>query len=247
MDIYKTVDMYNNTIKKQRPFEGRMLEEIKKYYRVSSTWASNALEGNTLTESETKIILEDGLTIGGKPLKDIFEAIGHAEAYDYMFSLLNHKTITEKDILKMHSVFFKNIDEQYAGEYRDVEVVITGSKFPVAKAEDIPKKMDALCEWIAIERGSCHPVEFAAQLHKKLVIIHPFIDGNGRIARLLMNTALIQDGYLPAVIPPVLRRDYIDAIEEARINDRLFNRFIAERVLESHKEIAKLLHIPIIK
>jgi Fic family protein len=87
-------------------------------------------------------------------------------------------------------------------------------------------------------------VRFAAQLHKRFVFIHPFKDGNGRIARLLMNTALIQDGYLLAVIPPVLRQEYIELLEKAHINDKPFEQFVAERVIESEKEIMRLLHIP---
>jgi Fic family protein len=92
-----------------------------------------------------------------------------------------------------------------------------------------------------------HPVEFAALLHKRFVCIHPFIDGNGRIARLLMNTALIQDGYMPAVIPPILRREYMSLLEQAHTDDRPFMDFVAERVLETEKDVMRLLHIPALK
>lgn len=244
MDIYKRIDLYKSKIDEQRPFEGQLLKEIKNYYRIGLTWSSNAIEGNTLTESETKVLLEDGLTVGGKPLKDTFETLGHAQAYDFMFTLLHNRQLTEADILTMHRMFYKDIDAEAAGCYRNHTVIITGSKYAVSKVERIPKEMEQLLEWAAVGRTQYHPVEFAAQLHKRFVFIHPFVDGNGRISRLLMNTALIQDGYMLAVIPPVLRQEYISLLERAHKDDRPFMDFIAERVLESEKEIMRLLHIP---
>ena len=105
-------------------------------------------------------------------------------------------------------------------------------------------QMAELFSWAENKRAEYHPVEFAAQLHKRFVFIHPFIDGNGRLSRLLMNTGLIQDGYMLAVIPPILRQEYISLLERAHHDDRPLMDFIAERVLESEKEIMRLLHIP---
>jgi len=244
MPLYEKIDLCKLEIDKLRPFEGNLLKEIRAYYRIGLTWSSNALEGNSLTESETKVLLEDGLTVGGKPLRDTFEALGYAEAYDFMFTLLRGRQITEADTLTMHWMFYKNIDPGAAGRYRDRLVFITGSRYPVCKPGRISGQMDELFAWAASERDKYHPVQFAAQLHKRFVFIHPFIDGNGRLARLLMNTALIQDGYLPAVIPPVLRQEYVSLLERAHKDDRPFMDFIAERVLESEKEIMRLLHIP---
>ena len=244
MDIYSLLDLYKVVIDQRRPFEGAMLTQLKNYYRIGLTWSSNALEGNTLTESETKVLLEDGLTVGGKPLRYTFEAIGHAKAYDFMFTLHKNRTITERDILTMHQMFYENIEKDYAGKYRDMDVFISGSKYPVTETQRIQEDMEGLFQWIATERDQFHPVTFAAQLHKRFVFIHPFKDGNGRIARLLMNTALIQDGYLLALIPPILRREYIELLEKAHRDDEPFEMFIAERVIESQKEIMRLLHIP---
>ena len=128
---------------------------------------------------------------------------------------------------------------------RDRDVFISGSKYPVVETKRIQAEMDGFVNWILTERDRLHPVVFAAQLHKRFVFIHPFKDGNGRIARLLLNTALIQDGYLVAVIPPVLRYEYIELLEKAHRDDKPFELFIAERVIESQKEIMRLLHIPI--
>ncbi len=247
MSDFKKIDLYKAAIDELRPFECDMLNEIKGYYRVGLTWSSNAIEGNTLTESETKVLLEDGLTVGGKPLRDTFEALGHAQAYDFMFTLLRGRKISEADVLTMHKMFYKDIDADNAGKYRSMLVIITGSKYPVSAMGKIQGDMDGLFKWITEERDNYHPVEFAAQLHKRFVFIHPFIDGNGRISRLLMNTALIQDGYMLAVIPPVLRQEYISLLERAHKDDKPFIDFIADRILESEKEIMRLLHIPIPK
>lgn len=245
MNIFDKIDRYKEAIDKFRPFEGHLLNEIKSYYRIVLTWSSNAIEGNTLTESETKMLLEDGLTVGGKPLKDTLEALSHAQAYDFMFSLLGSRRITEDVALTMHRMFYKNINPEAAGRYRTDPVIITGSQYAVCKVEQIENEMKKLFQWAASERDKYHPVEFAAQLHKRFVFIHPFIDGNGRISRLLMNTALIQSCYLLAIIPPVLRHDYISLLELAHKDDRPFIDFIAERVLETEKDIMRLLHIPL--
>ena len=245
MGSLEKLDLYQNIINDLRPFEGEMLEQIKDFYKIGLTWTSNALEGNSLTESETKILIEDGLTIGGRPLRDMFEAVDHAKAYDYMFTLLSHREIQEKDILYLHRLFFHNIDEEFAGKYRDIPVFISGSKYPVTKVEDIQNEIKRLCKWMEDERKNYHPVEFAALLHKKFVFIHPFKDGNGRVARLLMNTALIQDRYLPALIPPILRSEYISLLEKAHYDDKDFIDFIIEREIESQKDFLRMLHIPI--
>lgn len=242
--LYEKIDLYKALIDEKRPFDGSLLDEIKGYYRIGLTWSSNAIEGNTLTESETKILLEDGLTAGGRPLRDTFEALGHAKAYDFMFTLLHSRHITEEDALTMHRMFYNGIDPDVAGLYRTKPVIITGSKYSVCKVDKIQTEINQLFKWVASERDKFHPVEFAAQLHKRFVFIHPFIDGNGRISRLLMNTALIQDGYMPALIPPILRQEYINLLERAHNDEQPFSEFIAERVLESEKDIMRLLHIP---
>jgi Fic family protein len=162
MTLFKKIDLYKSAIDELRPFEGDLLKEIKAYYRIGLTWSSNALEGTTLTESETKVLLEDGLTVGGKPLRDTFEALGHAQAYDFMFSLLRSRELSEADVLTMHRMFYKDIDAAAAGRYRDRQVFITGSKYPVCKPDQIASEMEALFAWAMSDREKYHPVEFAA-------------------------------------------------------------------------------------
>ncbi|MCL2219868.1 MAG: Fic family protein [Chitinispirillia bacterium] len=245
MDIYEKTDKYKAALDAVRPFEEPALRQLRDYYRVGLTWSSNALEGNTLTEMETKVVLEDGLTIGGKPLRDIHEAIGHGKAYDYVFSVFKSGTITIDNIKAVHRHFYLAIDEENAGRWRRESVIVSGTDFAFPTQDELDGLMDGLIAWINTARSTLHPLKFAALLHLKFVTIHPFIDGNGRVARLLMCLALIQDCYVPAVIPPILRHDYLNLIRSYQHKgiDTPFCEFIAERVYESHKEIARLLHV----
>ncbi len=239
---FECIDRLQQHIKTGRPLQGDNLRQVKAYYRVALTYTSNALEGNTLTESETKVILEEGLAIGGKSLREIYEATGHAKAYDFMFSLVTHESITEDDIWQLHYLFYQQIDPKAAGQYRTKEVVITSSRYPVAAPGTIATEMQKLKQWMK-QRSSYHPVAFAAELHRRFVYIHPFEDGNGRTARLLMNAALMQAGYEIAVIPPICRADYIHALEIGRKDPQHFTEFIAEREWEAQKDMARFFHL----
>src|ERR1700722_14253924 len=242
-DIFKEIDALQQEINSYRPLSSDFLKQIKEYYKIGLTFSSNALEGNTLTESETKIVLEEGITIGGKPLKDHFEATGHAEAYDFLYTLLNNKIIHEKDIQPLHHLFYFRINEMQAGKYRSSKTVITGSKYPLPKPIELPQLMGKLISRIETLRKENHPVKAAAMAHKEFVFIHPFIDGNGRTARLLMNLILLQEQYTIAIIPPITRREYIDALEQAHANDKEFVHFIARMVKETQKDYLRLFLI----
>ncbi|MDT3698376.1 MAG: Fic family protein [Thermincola sp.] len=245
MTIYEKIDRCHDAISEVRPFEGHMLKQLKDYYRIGLTWSSNAIEGNTLTISETKVVLEDGLTIGGRPLRDLFETVGHGQAYDFMFTLIGERRITLEEIKTMHHLFYKSIDEANAGTWRKESVIVSGTDYVFPKPQEIEGQMQKLESWVKTERNNYHPVDFAALLHLKFVSIHPFIDGNGRTSRLLMNLALIQDGYQLAIIPPVLRTEYNDFIRQHQNigKPEQFCDFIAERVYETQKEIMRLMHI----
>lgn len=246
MTIYEKTDRCHEAIGEIRPFQGHMLEQLKNYYRIGLTWSSNAIEGNTLTMSETKVVLEDGLTIGGRPLRDFYETVGHGEAYNFMFTLIGGRRITVKDIKIMHRLFYKIIDEANAGTWRKESVIVSGSEYVFPRPQEIEEQMRKLEEWIKAERDRYHPITFAALLHLKFVSIHPFIDGNGRTSRLIMNLALIQDGYQLAIIPPILRSEYNGTIRQYQNKGKTepFCDFIAEQVYETQKEIMRLLHIP---
>jgi len=239
--LLKEIDKLKSEIKKLRPLSVNELRQIKEYYRIGLTYSSNAIEGNSLTESETKIVLEEGITIGGKPLKDYYEAIGHSDGYDFIHTLAKEKKITESNIKKLHKLFYQKIDISKAGIYRKEKIFISGSKYSMPSPEKIKSLMKELMNYLVKIRAACHPVEFAAKLHKEFVFIHPFIDGNGRVARLLMNLVLLQESYNIVIIPLILRNDYIKFLENAHKDETEFIKFIAECVRESQKDYLRLL------
>jgi Fic family protein len=231
-------------IETYRPFDSHTLTQLKAYYRVGLTYTSNAIEGNTLTESETKVVLEDGLTIGGKPMKDHLEAIGHAKAYDLLYTLIDNPAVTEADLLSLHKLAVEGIEGTEPGQYRRKPVIITGTAFIPPKPSDVPGQMhtfiaDLLPKWQANEQ----PVHVAALAHLELVTIHPFLDGNGRTARLLMNLLLLKAGYGITLIPPVVRADYMACLRSFQVNQdkTFFLNFISNMVYESSKDCLRLL------
>jgi Fic family protein len=240
--MFEKIDALKARIDRHRPLDPLMARQIREYFRIGMAYSSNALEGNSLTETETKVVIEDGITIGGKPVRDHLEALGHSEAYDLLFRLEKKCVISESSIKEIHRLFYYRIDRKQAGKYRTKRVIITGTDFLPPPPEQIPELMGAFLAALSEARGKYHPVEFAAFIHRELVSIHPFIDGNGRTARLLMNLALLQSGYPVAIIPPVLRRQYLDALGKTHKGDvSAFSRFIAGVCLETAKDFLRLL------
>jgi Fic family protein len=239
----KQIDALHGKLAANRPYEGDMLVQLRKYYRVGLTWTSNALEGSSYTESETKILLEDGITVAGKTLRETMAALGHAKAYDYMFALMGKRGITEQDILAMHGMLEGGMETGTAGEYRTVAVFVTGTTFKFPSAEEIPALMRILFEQTIQGLASLHPVVQSAKIHKEIVTIHPFSDGNGRVARLAMNTTLIQHGYMPVQIYPVIRQEYIDSLRRAQTqdDDSDFIELVLQQEIESQKEILRVI------
>lgn len=240
-ELLNKIDKQQKQINEMRPLPPNMVKQLREYYRISFTYTSNALEGNSLTETETKVILEDGITIGGKPLNDHYEAAGHSDAYDYIHKLIKNKKITEKNIKYLHKLFYNRINKNNAGCYRRREVIITGSDQKLPKPENISELMSKFTASIADLEKNNHPVVYAAKLHKELVYIHPFIDGNGRVSRLLMNLALIQHEYLIAIIPPILRSDYIQAVRNAGSDDNDFIKLVAQCLKETQNDYLRML------
>jgi len=250
-ELFEKADFYRSMINSFRPLTDIEIKSLKDYFKISLTYTSNAIEGNMLTETETKILIEDGLTVGGKPIKDYYEAAGHAEAYEYMWSIAMDKdaVISESLIKKLHRLFYRKIDEDKAGEYRTEQIFITGTEYIPPPPGDVPALMKKFVQNINREKKRLHAIEWSAMLHKGLVDIHPFIDGNGRTARLLMNLALIQSGYGLAVIPPILRGDYITTlrISQTANNTEPFICLIATCVIETQKDYCRMFKIPLAK
>lgn len=245
-ELLKCIDRYKQAVVTHKPLTVGEVQQLQEYYRIGLTYTSNALEGNSLTETETKVLIEDGLTVSGKPLRDHLEALGHAVAYDHLLTLVQQKNFTEADILKLHYLFYHKIDEARAGAYRQEQVFVTGTDFVFPKVQEVPVLMKKFIDECAEQKKTLHPVVFAAWVHVRFVTIHPFIDGNGRLARLLMNLVLLQHGYIVTIIPPILRHEYIRLVRAGNFGKcEPFYEFIAQCVLESYKEYMRLLCLSI--
>ena len=201
-----------------RPLPPALVKNLEEWFLIELTYTSNALEGNTLTRKETAAVVEKGLTIGGKSLVEHLEATNHAKALTDIMALAGSKTIdlTENDVLTIHNTILRGIDDENAGHYRSIPVRISGSPVVLPNPKRVPDHMQQFIEEITAENDK-HPVELAAQAHYQLVTIHPFVDGNGRTARLLMNLILMQHGYPPALIRTRDRMKYISSLEKAQL------------------------------
>lgn len=221
-----------------RPLPAAGVRNLDEIYRVEWTYHSNAIEGNTLTLLETKLVLEEGLTIGGKKLREHFEVINHAEAIHYVKDIVNRELALSEYVVKsIHQLVLRNIDDENAGRYRTINVGISGSKHTPPSYTAVPQQMEQLIQWYLQNKDHLHPVELAARLHFQFVYIHPFTDGNGRTARLLMNLVLMSYGFPPAIVKADsgVRLRYYETLEEASVKDQLnpFIHLIAECVEES--------------
>ena len=249
--LLKKADEYKKLIDEHRPLTPNEARQLNEYFKIGTTYTSNALEGNSLTLTETKVLLEDGLTVGGKPVRDCYEATGHAKAYDFMLEAAKTDKFTVDTICELHRLFYSGIDENYAGKYRNEQVYISGTEYMPPKHEEVAKLMDCFINELNYKSDKLHPLVLSAFAHKSLADIHPFIDGNGRTARLLMNLILLNKGYQVISIPPILRQDYINALEAARHSNDFssgrFVTFIAECEIEAQKDYCRLLRIEVPK
>ena len=202
----------------QRPLSTALLRNLEDWFRVELTYTSNAIEGNTLTRRETALVVEKGLTVGGKSLIEHLEAVTHARAVDWIRDQVARqpRELDGRDILELHTVVLKGIDDANAGRYRNVAVRISGSMVVLPNPVKVPGLMEEFAAWLRSPPG-LHPVELAAEAHYRLVTIHPFVDGNGRTARLLMNLILLMEGYPAAIIQKRERLAYITALEKAQL------------------------------
>jgi len=219
-----------------RELPPELVRNLEDWFRVELTYTSNAIEGNTLSRNETAIVLEKGITVGGKTLQEHLEVTGHAKAVDFIQSLVanNVSKITERDILNIHDIILKTINDQAADCYRNISVRISGSPVVLPNPRKVPQLMAKFHDWLSQE-NNLHPVEFAGLAHYKLVTIHPFIDGNGRTARLLMNLILMINGYPPAIIRKQDRLAYISSLEKAQLGGSIadYEKIIAKAVERS--------------
>ncbi len=240
-DILQKLDSLKFSLDSYRPFPEHVVKQLKDYYRIGLTYTSNAIEGNTLTESETKVVIEDGLTIGGKSLREHYEAIGHAKAYNHIYSMLD-RAVLEEDVLQLHKFFFQQIDPDNAGIYRQKNVIITGTDYLPPDYHEIPLLMKKHIKNINSISQDKYPIEWASDMHAEFESIHPFIDGNGRIGRLLLSILCMRNGYCPVIIPPMRRAEYISAMQKSNKNDlNPLRAFVASVIYEEMKSLKRFV------
>lgn len=233
---YDSLTEKRERIESYRPMPPELVQNLEQWFKVELTYTSNALEGNTLTRRETAVVVEKGLTVGGKSLVEHLEATNHAAAYEKILALVEreNKGFSESDIMTIHETILTGIDDDNAGRYRNIPVRISGAEVIFPNPIKVP---DLMAEFIleANKHRKLHPVEMAAEAHYQLVTVHPFVDGNGRTARLLMNLLLLQQGYPPALIRKRDRLKYIGSLEEAQLggSKEKFYKIIAQAVNRS--------------
>lgn len=199
-----------------RPLYGPAVQSLRETMALEWTYHSNAIEGNTLSLQETRVVIEDGMTVRGKSLREHFEAINHHEAIAAVEQLARPGyVLTSADVLDVHALMMHNLDKAFAGRYRNAGVRIAGADFTPPNALKVEGFMENLLDWTQTASGNLHPMVRAAVFHHRLVWIHPFFDGNGRTARLLTNLLLLSDGYPPAVILKNDRLKYYEALNRA--------------------------------
>lgn len=231
-NLFKKIRAKKARLDKKRPFPKDSLQKLKEEIRLQHTNHSNAIEGNTLTLFETKLILEDGITIGGKSLKEHLEALNNANAFDLIEELAkNNKEISHENIQKIHEIVIQGILKD-AGKYRTQNVRIVGSQKTPPDFLKIPGLIDDLIK--NVNKNSLNPIIIASFLHHKFAEIHPFTDGNGRVARLLCNLYLIKKGYPIIVVRKENRAKYYKFLNLAdKGNLSPFANFIAKAIDES--------------
>lgn len=220
-DILKRIQEKKLRLDSYRPLPGSIYKNMEEWFRIELTYTSNAVEGNTLTRQETALVVEKGITVEGKSITEHLEAVNHAKAFDFVITLADKKIedITEQTILDIHSIILEKIDYANAGRYRNIPVRIAGSRVTLPNAMKVSDLMKELINWLHGENNDV--IKLAAEAHFKFVSIHPFVDGNGRTARLLMNLILMQSGFPPAIIRKEDRKVYIEAIEKGQLQKDL--------------------------
>lgn len=244
-ETIRTIADRVRTMRQAGRLSPEVLHHIRSYFRIKNIYHSNAIEGNVLNVGETRQVVEMGLTLTGKPLKDQVEARNLSHAIDFLEQLAAHpeRPILESDIRQMHAVVLKGIDDENAGRYRSIPVEISGSAYKPPGPESVPAQMEDFARWlgstsvVTSDQASPEALIRAAVAHTWFVSIHPFVDGNGRVARLLMNLLLMRYGYPIAIITKEDRLRYYDALETSQSSDLSpFLALLTECIHESLEE-----------
>ncbi len=224
-------------LNKLRPLPKSAVQKLREKFQIEMTYNSNAIEGNSLTLKETFLVINEGLTVKGKPLKDHLEAKDHHAALEYLYDLIDKDkkhTISKVLIRNLHQIIIQETDKEWAGRYRNANVIIGGAKHTPPDALQVPQKMKDLIDWLKAQKNKINIIELSALLHHRLTYIHPFFDGNGRTARLTMNLILMQAGYPLVIILKNDRKKYYDVLDKADSGSYLpLVKFIAQSIERS--------------
>lgn len=217
--LFERIDEKKAQLDAARPLPKYTLKSLREKLFLEWTYNSNAIEGNTLTMNETKVVLE-GITVGGKTLREHLEVINHRDAINYVEEIVQKKeSLSEWQIKNVHRLVLKGIDDAYAGVYRREQVFISGAKHTPPAHYRIQEKMEQMMNWYYEDGIHLHAVERGAMLHAIFVGIHPFVDGNGRTSRLLLNLELMKDGFPPVVIKVENRLAYYEALDKVHTTE----------------------------
>lgn len=242
----QTLESKFKELKSLRPISLTVFNKIREQFQIEMTYNSNAIEGNSLTLKETFWVIQEGLTIKGKPLKDHLEAKNHKEALEFLYELTDSKkqnTVSEHLIRELHQLIVQDSQRDIAGKYRDGNVYISGADHRPPSPIEVPIKMHELIKWLNQNKTKYHIVELAALLHHKMTNIHPFWDGNGRVSRLVMNILILNAGYPLAVILKNDRKRYYRVLALADKGQyKPICEFIAQTVVRSLNIYLKVLN-----
>jgi Fic family protein len=240
--IWKKLDTQHQLLAELNITHNPMLSAVKNYFRIPIVWSSNSIDGSTFDKSETRKILEDEVSVGHKPIKDLLAVVGLNKAYEHMFRLAGADRVTENDILDYHRMIGDSLNNNLeAGHYRKTKVdsqIAEGRDFPGPEGlswvmKDLLKKCD-------YNRFTMHPIRLGVYFHISIMDTLPFEEGNGRVARLVMNTVFLQNGYLPISIDPSLRREYMYGFSMSdEKNVDFFEHFIGQLLNDTQEEFLK--------
>jgi Fic family protein/DNA-binding XRE family transcriptional regulator len=227
--LLREIDLLKSKLDNLRHFDSyRITQALELEY----TFESNRIEGNTLTLRETDLIINEGLTISGKSMREHLEAINHSDAIEYMKEMVSRSSdVNERELLTLHNLVLRGIEPREAGRYRSVQVMIKGSAHMPPQPYMVKKLMGDYFLWYEQQKNILHPVILAAEIHERLVTIHPFIDGNGRTSRLIMNMILLKHGFVIANIKGdnAARMKYYESLEtvQTKSSKEAFLLFVA--------------------
>ncbi len=237
MNRFAAIDVLKSRLDGFRPLDAAIVANLREDLIVRWTYHSNAIEGNTLTLRETKVALE-GITVGGKSLVEHLEAVNHRDAILLLEEIVEkNEPLEERAVSSLHHLILRGVNDANAGRYRTVNVRISGADHLPPDQLLVPELMEKFIAWVRGDAASLHPVERAARVHSDFVKIHPFVDGNGRTSRLLMNFELLKAGYPAAVLPVERRLEYYAALDQDHVhgNRDPFLELIADIVKDSFK------------